>query len=114
MVFYDKNYLHWLKALGILGSVSESITTMLKLGDLLQVYDYLNSENISTSNQVPPHRIKEGTRPSTEFKMRRDSFDTSDKQLKAAPFKYTVQASPLALSKVSRGHITELRNQIGF
>jgi hypothetical protein len=39
--FLRQSYLHWLEALGILGSLPLGITAMLKLEDLLQVSDYL-------------------------------------------------------------------------
>lgn len=48
--FLRQKYLHWLEALGILGSVLEGITAMLKLENLLQVNDNLNSNYISTSD----------------------------------------------------------------
>ncbi len=48
--FLRRQYLHWLECLGILGSLSEGISAMLKLEDILHVSDHLGLRRISTSN----------------------------------------------------------------
>lgn len=60
--FLRQSYLHWLEALGILGSLSLGITAMLKLEDFLQVSDYLVSYNNPTSNQAALNRKMENLR----------------------------------------------------
>lgn len=61
--FLRQKYLHWLESLGILGSLSEGITAMLKLEELLQVSEYLNSENIRFLTRHPLTEKRKVTGP---------------------------------------------------
>jgi hypothetical protein len=113
--FLQQNYLHWLESLGILGSVPQGITAMLKLEGLLQVSDRFKYKINQNSKSAPLFRTMKTQRPCyTGLKMRPSSFDTTERQSRTAPFKYTVRASSLVQLKVLRGRAIKMRSQIGY
>lgn len=90
--FLQTRYLHWLEALSILGSISQGIEAMLKLEALLRVSGWSYLKNISTSDKTNYcNRKRKNQLPFyIEFRTPPDSFDTTGKQLKVVPSRYTV------------------------